>query len=87
MAGSFLQASEADAPPDPRALLQPVGKAVDSLRERNLRDIVLERADSIDSNAYNIAARQREVTSGNDAGPGHQKHALGEAVVAEEEFD
>jgi hypothetical protein len=56
-------------------------------RARNLGDIVLERADSIDSNAYDIAARQRKVISWNDAGPGHQKHALGKAVVAEEELD
>ena len=52
--------------------------------ERTLADVVLERADSIDSNAYDIAARQREVVCWDNAGPSHQKHALGKAVFTEE---
>ena len=54
---------------------------------RNLGDMVLERADSIDSNAYDIATGQREVISRDDTGSSHQKHALGKAVVSEEELD
>ena len=59
---------------------------VSSCANVELRDIVLERANSIDTNTDCVAAGQREVVLWDDAGPGHQKHPSGKAVVAKKEL-
>jgi hypothetical protein len=65
------------------------GSALSSLltsRPWQLRDMILERANSLDFNLDCVTLRQRKVIPWNNPCPGHQKHTLGKAVVAEEKL-
>ncbi len=71
---------------DPYGHMWLIGKILESRRQQ-LRNMILQCADSIDADADPVGAGQREIILGDDAGSGHQKYPSRKATFAEKAMD